>query len=126
MIRITVGGIRLKAELRDTATAEAIAGALPMEGRARRWGGEIYFPIPVEVPLETDSTDSPEVGELGYWPAGNAFCIFFGATPVSTGDEPRAASNVNVFGKIIGDVSSLWDVADGEKVIVDLHAEGDN
>lgn len=119
MIKITAGTVTVTAELNDSETAKAIGQALPIEGSAQRWGGEIYFSIPVTVGLEADSRDVLEPGELGYWPTGNAFCIFFGATPASTGDEPRAASNVNVFGKITGDLSQLWDVSDGDSVIIE-------
>lgn len=119
MIKITAGTVTVGAELNDSETAKAIGEELPIEAIAHRWGGEIYFSIPVEIGLEGDSRDVLEPGELGYWPTGTAFCIFFGATPASAGDEPRAASNVNVFGKITGDFSQLWDVADGESVIIE-------
>jgi hypothetical protein len=119
MIKITAGTVTVDAELNDSETARAIGEALPINGSAHRWGGESYFSIPVTIGLEGDSRDVLEPGELGYWPTGNAFCIFFGATPASTGDEPRAASNVNVFGKITGDFSQLWDVADGDSVIIE-------
>lgn len=119
MITIRAGTVKVGAEFNDSETAKAIEAALPIQGSAQRWGGEIYFPIPVAVGLERDSRDVLEPGELGYWPTGNAFCIFFGATPASVGDEPRAASNVNVFGKITGDFSELWNVADGDSVIIE-------
>jgi len=60
-----------------------------------------------------------EKGELGYWPTGKAFCIFFGPTPVSQGDEIRAASAVNVIGKVKGDLSRLSEVPSGAEVIVE-------
>jgi hypothetical protein len=55
---------------------------------------------------------------LGYWPTGNAFCIFFGPTPVSRGKEIRAASAVNVFGRIEGGLSDLNAVNDGDEVVI--------
>ncbi|NIO30486.1 MAG: hypothetical protein GTN75_01650, partial [Gemmatimonadetes bacterium] len=87
---MTAGEARFRAELNDTATAMAIREALPIEARANRWGGEIYFPIPVQADLESGAREVVTPGELGYWPAGNAFCIFFGRTPASEGDEIRA------------------------------------
>ena len=54
---------------------------------------------------------------MGYWPPGNAFCIFFGPTPSSQGDEIRAASAVNVIGKMKGDWSGLWDVPSGSRIV---------
>ena len=119
MIKIAAGDLAVTAEFNDSDTAKAILAALPIQAGAHRWGGEIYFAIPVTMGLENGSRDVLAPGELGYWPTGNAFCIFFGPTPASTADEPRAASNVNVFGKITGDLSRLWDVADGVTVIVE-------
>jgi hypothetical protein len=59
-------------------------------------------------------------GDLAYWPTMPAFCIFFGPTPVSTGNRPRAASPVNVFGKISDlDRSELKRIVDGEKVFLE-------
>ena len=119
-IIITAGTIQIKAELYDSVTGQEIAKSLPIKSQVNRWGGEIYFTIPVSTPLENDSRDVLEPGELGYWPTGNAFCVFFGSTPASQGEECRAASNVNVFGKVIGDLSPLWDVDNGSDVIVEL------
>ena len=119
-IKITAGGVRVTGELYDTATAEAILKALPIKGQARRWGGEIYFCIPVSAEPEPDARDVLETGELGYWPAGNAFCIFFGKTPASQADEIRAASGVNVFGKVSKDLRSFHDVENGAEVVVEL------
>ena len=95
VIRIRAGDVESEAELNDSATARAIAEALPIDGRVQRWGEEIYFEIPVSVAEAEDARQDMEVGELAYWPPGSAFCIFFGPTPASTGERPRAASNVN-------------------------------
>ncbi|UCE48793.1 MAG: hypothetical protein JSW47_01335 [Phycisphaerales bacterium] len=116
---IKAGNEIVQAELNDGATAQAILAALDIRGRAQRWGGEIYFSIPVGCELEEGSRDVLEAGELAYWPPGRAFCIFFGPTPASQGDEIRAASAVNIVGKITGDFSSLWDVPDGAPVSIE-------
>ena len=118
-IQIISDDVKIEAELLDTPTAKAIIAALPITGTVNRWGGEIYFAIPVSVGLEADSRDVLTPGELGYWPTGNAFCIFFGATPASQGDECRAASNVNVFGKILENLEELWTVESGADIIVE-------
>ncbi|NIM46206.1 MAG: hypothetical protein GTN80_10645 [Nitrososphaeria archaeon] len=116
-IKIEAGDVEVVAELNDSETAQKIFEALPIEGRGSRWGDEIYFSIPVQVELEsTYSKDVVEMGDLGYWPPGSAFCIFFGLTPASRGDEIRPASAVNVFGKILGDTDPLKGVRSGEKV----------
>ena len=119
-LTIKTGDLQIEAELFDTPTAAAIARLIPIRSAVSRWGGEIYFAIPVKLPLEDDSRDVLEAGEIGYWPTGKAFCIFFGSTPASEGDECRAASNVNVFGKVKGDLSALWDVKDGQEILVTI------
>lgn len=118
-IKITAGQIQVEAELNDSPTAKSIAEALPIKAKGSRWGGEIYFSIPVQAELEADSREVLEAGELGYWPSGNAFCIFFGPTPASEGDEIRAASAVNVIGKVKGDLSELPNVPDGADVLIE-------
>jgi hypothetical protein len=115
-IVITAGQAQFRAQLNDTATALAVLEALPVEARASRWGGEIYFAIPVEAGLESGAREVVEAGELGYWPPGSAFCIFFGRTPASEGDEIRAASPVNILGRIEGELDELWNVPDGAPV----------
>ncbi len=117
-ITINAGDITLTAELNDTPTARAIADGLPIEGNANVWGDEIYFEIPIALPLADDAVEEVDVGTLAYWPTGSALCIFFGPTPVSTGEKPRAYSPVNVFGKIIGDATILKKVAGGTPVSV--------
>jgi len=110
----------VNAELSDEnpRTAQAIYDALPIEGRANTWGDEIYFSIPVEVEAETPR-DVVELGELGYWPPGSAFCIFFGPTPASRGNEIRPASPVNVFGRVSGDPKIFKKVKSGETVRIE-------
>ena len=116
-IRIRAGAIEAEAELNDTRTAQAIWETLPIKGRANLWGDEIYFSIPLSLKLEAGQ-EVVNIGDLGYWPDGNAFCIFFGPTPVSQGDEIRPASPVTVFGKVIGNATIFKKVATGTKITV--------
>ena len=118
-IRITLGKVSLAAELNDSDTAEAIFQSLPLQEPGNRWGDEIYFAIPVKAPLAPDARADMQVGELAYWPPGRAFCIFFGPTPVSGDEQPRAASPVNPVGRIIDDIAPLKDAADGQTVYVE-------
>jgi hypothetical protein len=115
-IRIAAGGITITAELNDSPTAQAIWDALPITAKGNRWGEEIYFAIPVSEKLAPDARADVAVGELGYWPPGEAFCIFFGRTPASTGPAPRAASPVNPVGHVVGDATILQKVRDGETI----------
>ena len=117
-IIITAGDVVAFAELNETATADAIWEALPMKARANTWGDEIYFSIPVYLD-EENAQAVVEKGDLGYWPVGNAFCIFFGRTPVSRGDEIRPASPVNVFGRLEGDPTIFKSVCSGEMVVLE-------
>lgn len=115
-INISVGNVSLEAELLDTPTASKISKALPLESSVNVWGDEIYFDIPLSLALEPDARADVEVGDLAYWPAGPAFCIFFGPTPVSTGNQPRAYSPVNVFGRILGDAKRFKGVSNGAEI----------
>jgi hypothetical protein len=118
-ITITTGSVKLEAELNDGFTAQAIWKALPITGQANTWGDEIYFTIPVQAEEEPDARAEVGVGELGYWPPGSAFCIFFGPTPASTGPEPRAASPVNIIGALLGDATEFRQVPGGAMVEIE-------
>ena len=106
----------MAAELNDAPTARQIWEALPIEGTARTWGDEIYFEIPVMADQEADARAEVEVGELGYWPVGHAFCVFFGPTPASTDERPRAYSPVNILGRVLGDATQFRAVEAGTRV----------
>ncbi|NIT51901.1 MAG: hypothetical protein GWO41_03900, partial [candidate division Zixibacteria bacterium] len=103
-------------ELNDSPTARQVWEALPIEGQANVWGDEIYFEIPVIAEQEPDARADVEVGTLAYWPVGRAFCIFFGPTPVSSGDQPRAYSPVNILGRVLGDATQFRTVSSGTPV----------
>ena len=118
-ITITAGDVTLDAQLNDSPTAAAIAAALPINGNGQRWGKEIYFEIPIKAELEPDARDVLKPGELGYWPTGNAFCIFWGKTPASRSDEIRAASPVNIIGTVNGDVSLLDQVKSNTPITIE-------
>jgi uncharacterized protein len=118
-ITISSGSIILPAELNDGPTAKQLWEALPIEGRANRWGDEIYFEIPVTAEVETSARQDVDVGDLGYWQPGSAFCIFFGPTPVSTGTRPRAYSPVNLLGRVQGDATQFRAVRSGDKITLD-------
>ena len=118
-IKLFIGDIEVEAELENTETAKEIYNSLPLDGAANRWGDEIYFVIPVRMDVEKDATDIVEEGDIAYWSEGSCFCIFFGKTPESTEEEIRAASKVNIFGKIIGDAKIFNKVKNGDLVIVE-------
>ena len=111
-VTIRCENITITAFLNESQTARSLWNALPIEGITQRWGDEIYFSIPVN-DVERNAVDVVEIGNLAYWPPGNALCIFFGPTPVSLADECRAASPVNIIGKIEGDISPFRNIASG-------------
>lgn len=115
-IVITAATTALPAELNESPTATAIFEALPIEATAHRWGEEIYFEIPVVAELEAGARAEVEVGELGYWPVGRAFCIFFGPTPASIDTRPRAYSPVTIVGRLLADPIPLRAVREGARI----------
>lgn len=118
-ITMTVGDVKLTGELNESATAQQVWDALPIEATASTWGDEVYFEIPVAAEQAPDARAEVAVGTLGYWPMGSAFCIFFGPTPASTGDQPRAYSPVNVLGRVVDDATRLHGVAHGAAVRIE-------
>ncbi len=115
---IKADGVQVTATLNTTATAQAIWEALPLSGEANRWGDEVYFAIPLKLKAEAQQ-EVLEAGDLGYWPPGQAFCIFFGPTPASQGEEIRPASAVNVFGSVTSHTDVLKEVKQGAAIIIE-------
>jgi hypothetical protein len=122
-IRITVGEVALEADLNDTATAAKIGEALPIRTSFNTWGDEIYFSIPVDSELDDSAQEVVEIGDLGYWPPGNAFCVFFGLTPVSEPGRIMPASAVNVIGKVVGDATLFKQAMRAREVVLEAHSE---
>lgn len=107
-IIMKVDGETFEVELNGNKAAEALKQMLPLSLGMSRWGDEYYGGLPGKIPAKDEMTDAFEVGEIAYWPPGNAFCIFFGPTPASMGDEPRMASPGILFGRIAaGNVKKL-------------------
>jgi len=118
-IKIEFENITIEADLNNSETANNIKKLLPISNTVNIWGDEIYFPVDIN-DEEIGAKEIVELGDIGYWPPGNAFCLFFGLTPLSQGDEIRPASPINIIGKIKSDINILKSVKSGEKVIVSL------
>ena len=122
-IRIRAGGVEAIAALLDNRTADAIWAALPLRATVSLWGDEIYFRIPVDLSPERPQA-VVSAGDLGYWPPGKAFCLFWGPTPASVGDEIRPASPVNLFGRLEGAPDVFAGVPDGVPITVERVESG--
>ena len=110
--------ISIEAELNDSPTSKDLINLLPLEGISQIWGEEIYFSTSINKENDDWAKETVELGDIAFWPPGNAICLFFGKTPVSQGDEIRPASPTNVMGKIVGDLEILKTVNSGDKVKV--------
>jgi hypothetical protein len=117
-ITITAGGVTVDAQLNDGPTAEQVARVLPITTAFSTWGDEIYFPIPVDLPLDETATDVVNLGDLGYWPSGKAFCIFFGQTPMSEPGKIVPASAVNIIGHVEGDPAVFKGAMNEQEIVV--------
>ena len=117
-IEISTSKVQMEAELNNSDTAKKIWEILPLENAVSRWGEEIYFSIPLKL-KEDNAKEIVQEGDLGFWPSGDGFCIFFGPTPVSKPGEIRPASPVNIFGKVLGDAKQFSEVRDGEKIRIE-------
>ena len=118
-LRIRIGDLTVEAELNNTPTAQKIAEALPISAVFNTWGDEIYFPIPVTAELDDNAREVVAVGDLGYWPPGKAFCIFFGQTPMSRPGEIRPASAVNIVGQVKRDATQFKQVMRERMVVLE-------
>lgn len=115
-IKIKINELSIDAELNDTTTAQKVADALPLACPFSTWGDEIYFEIPVTSSLDGSAKEEVQMGDLGYWPTGKAFCIFFGATPISPPGKIVPASAVNIIGKVLGDARKFKEVMHARQV----------
>ena len=115
-IKIRIGSLSVEAELNDSATAKKAAEVLPITASFNTWGDEIYFTIPVNAELDETAREEVEMGDLGFWPSGNAFCIFFGQTPMSEPGRIVPASAVNIIGRVIGDARRFKEVIHEKEV----------
>ncbi|MCS7280961.1 MAG: cyclophilin-like fold protein [Desulfobacterota bacterium] len=123
--KITIGNVSVEAEFFNTPCAKAIYEALPLYAEVNEWGDEFYFSIPLRLPLDETATREVDVGDIGYWPPGSAIAIFFGPTPISEGEKPRPASEVNLIGKVLHDPKVLR-MAKGSKRISIERIQGQN
>lgn len=118
-LKMTIGGVEIRAEVFDTPTGDALYAAAPFEATASTWGEEVYFATPVTLRREPDARAVVEAGELAFWIEGSSIAIGFGPTPISRGDEIRLASPTNIWGRALDDVRRLTQVRDGDAIRVE-------
>jgi hypothetical protein len=106
-IRLKFGTTETTAVLNDSETARQFNAKLPMQVSMTRWGDEYYGGCGIRVQPSKDARAQMDLGELAIWPQGSALCIFFGPTPASTDERPRAISPVNPIGVLEGDIEFL-------------------
>lgn len=101
VIKMLIDGKEFEIELYDNGSADALYESLPQNISMSRWGGEYYGSLSGRIPSKGKTTEYFKEGEVALWPTGNAFCIFFGPTPVSHDGRPKMASPGVPFGKIV-------------------------
>jgi uncharacterized protein len=121
-IKITVGKTSLSGELFESACARQIIDKLPLEAMVNEWGDEFYFEIPIRASLDKTGTTRVKVGDIGFWPPGNALAIFFGPTPMSRGSEPVPASAVNIVGRVTDDATLLKKEKGAASILIEKSA----
>lgn len=117
-IKVTLGSVEVTATLNGCRTSDLLWAALPLTASASIWGDEIYFRTPVAMP-EDGATETVPMGAVAYWPPDQVFCLFFGRTPASRGDDICPASPANLLGVIEGDPKALKRVASGTAITVE-------
>ena len=121
-IKIQIAETELTGQLNGSKTADRLWEQLPVSGSGLRWGDEIYFDITVRL-VETDPKEAVGIGDIAYWEPGTSLCLFWGPTPASIDDQPRAASPVTVIGRIEGDPSRLASISDISRIRVSRFVE---
>jgi uncharacterized protein len=91
-------------------TVQAILENLPIEVSVNRWGDELYSEKTSIAEKEEDAKRQVNLFDVAYWPEGNAFCLFYGPTPISDEGKILAYSPVNVVGRIISDEKEKDDI----------------
>ena len=117
-IRIIAGKVEKIALLNDSPAAETLRKSLPLEATVNRWGDEIYFSISPKL-SGGEKRKIVNKGDIAFWSPGNAFCIFFGLTPLSQGEEIRPASEVIILGRVEEGEQAFGKVENGEKIRIE-------
>jgi len=124
-VRVNIPKIKtIDLELDDELAPNTVSSflkCLPLDVKINSWGEELYTnETPIAVDME-NAKSLVDLMDVGYWPAGNAICLFFGPTPIGKKDEIKPYSPVNVIGKIkTTDKKFLKNMPDGVMVTFSL------
>jgi len=109
--------LEVRVSLRSaTPSVEALLEAIPFKSSIHRWGDEVYFDAPFHCDIEADARARMEVGDVAFWPNGDAIAVFFGPTPASVDEQPMAYSPCNILGRVDGPAERLKSVGEGARV----------
>ena len=116
--KIVIKKLQIIVDLNRSITASEIWKNLPINSRCNTWGKEIYFYTSLNLDIESGAKSIIDLGEIAYWPVGNAIVIGYGKTPISIGEEIRLASDCNIWGSTNFDLEKLGEINDGDFVSV--------
>ena len=116
--KIVIKKLQIIVDLNRSITASEIWKKLPINSRCNTWGKEIYFYTSLNLDIEFGAKSIIDLGEIAYWPVGNAIVIGYGKTPISIGEEIRLASDCNIWGSTNFDLEKLGEINDGDFVSV--------
>lgn len=101
--------VTLQGKFLENELGEKFAKILPFEIEFDTWGDELYGVLEKDIEkIEGDRQDIMDVGDIAYHPENKWFCIFWGPTPSSRGNEIRAAVPVIKIGEIHGDFQKIY------------------
>jgi hypothetical protein len=118
-IKISWAKGEIEGTLNNATTAHKIYKTLPFSSRANLWGKEVYFTIPVEDGLSPDAQQVVEAGSICFWVEGTSLAIPFGPTPISSGNECKMVTKVNIVGKLDGRPNILESIRAGDIIKVE-------
>lgn len=97
---------------RSCPNGDTIYRMLPITSKINTWGDEIYFPLNVHLNLNSP-VEVVTLGDIAYSKVYDAFCIFYGKTPISNNDEIVPNSPVDLIGRLEQDPSVLKELLSG-------------
>lgn len=114
---IEIANKTYEVELHNTPTARIIFDHLPLNGSVQRWGDELFFDVALpRISVEKTAQKQLKIGDLALWVEGSSICLVFGKTPLSTGNVPISEKPVNVFGRVLGNLTDLRSIDEGELI----------